>query len=308
MLAEADRIGPLSSLLVWHRGELAVERYYRGMRADEHVNLKSVSKTLLSPLIGIAIRDSLIEGVDVPLRDLLPELFARLDASDVDDSRKHQIRLEHLLDMSTGLETTSFGNYGAWASSPNWGWDQLRRPMECDPGTCYQYSTGVTHLLGLALARAAGTDLRTYARQVLYDPMDIELPPWDRDPQGNFLGGNNMSLTPGDLLSIGILYLDDGWYDGRQIVPAEWIEASWQPRFRSPWNGQGYGHLWWTADWGDETVHSAWGYGGQFLVVVPRLDLAIVATSSLDRAENGHTRRMRRFFDRFVVPAFRPEG
>lgn len=306
MLAEAERIHPLSSLLVWHRGELVVERYYRGMRADRVVNLKSVSKTLLSPLVGIALRDSLIPSVDMPLRELLPELYTRLDASPADDPRKDEIRLRHLLDMASGLETTSFHNYGEWAASRDWGWDQLRRPMECAPGSCYQYSTGVTHLLGIVLAEATGKSLRDYAREVLFEPLDAPLPTWDRSPRGYYLGGNNMALRPRDLLEVGVLYLNDGRHDGRQLVPADWIERSWRPRFRSPWNGMGYGHLWWASDWGGEEVFSAWGYGGQFLVVVPRLDLAVVATSSLARGERGHNRRMRRFFDRHVIPAFQP--
>lgn len=306
MLAEAERIHPLSSLLVWHRGELVVERYYRGMRADRVVNLKSVSKTLLSPLVGIALRDSLIPSVDVPLRELLPELYTRLDASPADDPRKDEIRLRHLLDMASGLETTSFHNYGEWAASRDWGWDQLRRPVECAPGRCYQYSTGVTHLLGIVLAEVTGKSLRDYAREVLFEPLDAPLPTWDRSPRGYYLGGNNMALRPRDLLEVGVLYLNDGRHEGRQLVPADWIERSWRPRFRSPWNGMGYGHLWWTSDWGGEEVFSAWGYGGQFLVVVPRLDLAVVATSSLARGERGHNRRMRRFFDRHVIPAFQP--
>lgn len=306
MLQAAERLRPLSSLLVWHRGELVAERYYGGMRADRTVNLKSVSKTLLNPLVGIAIRDSLIEGVDTPLRRLLPDLYARLDRSAADDPRKDDIRLRDLLDMGSGLETTSFGNYGAWVAASDWGWDQLRRPMECEPGACYQYSTGVTHLLGMAIAEAVGRDLRSYAQDVLFEPLDIPLPAWDRGPQGYYLGGNNMSMRPRDLLKIGVLFLDDGRYDGRQLVPEAWIEQSWRPVFRSPWNGMGYGHLWWASDWGGEVVHSAWGYGGQFLVVVPRLDLAVVATSSLARTERGHNRRMRRFFDRYVIPAFQP--
>ncbi len=306
MLAEAERIRPLSSLVVWHRGEMVVERYYGGMHADRTTNIKSASKTLLSPLVGIALRDSLIESVDVPLRQLVPDLYARLDASPNDDPRKDAIRVRDLMDMSSGLETTSFRNYGAWAASPDWGWDQLRRPMECEPGRCYQYSTGVTHLLGIALAEAADRDLRSWAREVLFQPLDIALPSWDRSPRGYYLGGNNMALRPRDLLKIGVLYLNDGVWDGRRLLPAGWVEASWQPRFRSPWNGMGYGGLWWASDWGGERVFSAWGYGGQFLVVVPRLELAAVATSSLDRGERGHNRRMRRFFDRRVIPAFQP--
>lgn len=304
MLAAAERLRPLSSLLVWHRGELVVERYYRGMSAGRTTNLKSASKTLLNPLVGIAIRDGLIEDVDVPLRRLLPDLYARLDASAADDPRKDEITVRDLLDMGSGLETTSFRNYGEWVASSNWGWDQLRRPMECRPGDCYQYSTGVTHLLGIALAEAADRDLRSYAQQVLFGPLDIPLPAWDRSPEGYYLGGNNMALRPRDLLKVGVLYLDDGRWEGEQIVPEAWIAESWRPVFRSPWNGMGYGHLWWASAWGGEEVHSAWGYGGQFLVVVPRLDLAIVATSSLARTERGHNRRMRRFFDRYAIPAF----
>lgn len=304
MLAVADRIEPLSSLIVWHRGDVVVERYYGGMRADRAVNVKSVSKTLLSPLVGIALRDSLFPDLDVRVRELLPDLYARLDGSAADDPRKDEIRLRDLLDMSTGLETTSFRNYGAWASSRDWGWDQLRRPMECAPGDCYQYSTGVSHLLGIALAEAAGRDLRSYASDVLFEPLDIALPGWDRSPRGYYLGGNNMSLRPRDLLKVGILYLQGGTWEGTALLPPEWIDRSLQPRFRSPWNGMGYGHLWWASDWGGEEVFSAWGYGGQFLVIVPRLDLAVVATSSLARSERGHNRRMRRFFDRYVIPAY----
>lgn len=308
MLAEAELIAPLSSLLAWHRGDLVVERYYGGMRADRTTNLKSASKTLLSPLVGIALRDSLIENIDVPLRQLLPDLYARLDGSAADDPRKDAIRLRDLLDMSSGLETTSFRNYGEWATSPDWGWDQLRRPMECDPGRCYQYSTGVTHLLGIVLADAAERDLRSWAHEVLFEPLDIVLPAWDRSPRGYYLGGNNMAMRPRDLLKIGILYLNDGTWEGRRLLPPGWVDASWKARFQSPWNGMGYGHLWWASDWGGEQAFSAWGYGGQFLVVVPRLDLAVVATSLLDRGERGHNRRMRRFFDRHVIPAFQPIG
>jgi CubicO group peptidase (beta-lactamase class C family) len=162
----------------------------------------------------------------------------------------------------------------------------------------------VTHLLGIALAEAADRDLRSYAQQVLFGPLEIPLPAWDRSPEGYYLGGNNMALRPRDLLKVGVLYLDDGRWEGEQLVPEAWIAESWRPVFRSPWNGMGYGHLWWASDWGGEEVHSAWGYGGQFLVVVPRLDLAIVATSSLGRTERGHNRRMRRFFDRYAIPAF----
>jgi len=107
------------------------------------------------------------------------------------------------------------------------------------------------------------------------------------------------------MLKFGQLYADGGRYEGRQLVPEEWIDASWKPTGSSPWNGHGYGYLWWMRRWGGERAYFAWGYGGQFIVVVPRLDLVIVATSSLRDRERGHTRRMWRFFDRYAVPAFK---
>jgi len=305
MLSEAERIPGLASLLVLRRDSLVVERYWRGMRADRPVNVKSVSKTLLSPMVGIALRDGLLPGLDAPLASLLPDYYERLRARDDWDPRKEDITLRDLLTMRTGLESTSFGNYGAWVSSADWAWDQLRRPLECDPGDCHAYSTGTTHLLSVILERASGKSLRRYMLDELFGPMGIPLGEWDRDPQGRYLGGNNMPLRPRDLLALGRLYANRGRWDGRPLVPSDWIEEAWTPRGRSPWNGQGFGYLWWTDEWGSERAFFAWGYGGQYLVVVPRLDLVFVATSSLDGRTRGNSRRLRRFFDAFLVPAFR---
>ena len=305
MLAEAERMVPLTSLLVARRDSLVVERYYRGQSPNRVVNVKSVSKTLMSPMVGIAIRDGLLDGEGQLIEDLLPDYFEALERRGTAEPRKNGLELWHLLTMRAGIETTSFRNYGGWVSSRDWAYDQLRRPMVCDPGECHEYSTGNTHLLSVILTRKSGRSLRRYMIDELFGPLGIGLGEWDRDPQGRYLGGNNISLRPRDMLKFGQLYADGGRYDGRQLVPQEWIEASWQSYGSSPWNGHGYGYLWWREVWGGEHAYFAWGYGGQFIVVVPRLDLVIVATSSLERRQRGHTRRMWRFFDRHVVPAFR---
>lgn len=305
LLAEAEGMDALTSLLISRRDSVLVERYYGGMRPDQTLNVKSVSKTLLSPLVGIAIRDGLIEGVDQPLFELLPDYYEALESRGSLDPRKEEIQVRHLLSMRTGIETASFGNYGAWVASSDWAYDQLRRPMMCDPGTCHIYSTGNTHLLSVILTRQSGRSLRQYMLEELFRPMGIPLGEWDRDPQGRYLGGNNVSLRPRDMLKFGQLYANGGRFEGRQLVPERWIEESWRPTGRSPWNGHGYGYLWWIRRWGGERAYFAWGYGGQFIVVVPRLDLVVVATSSLRNRERGHTRRMWRFFDRSVIPAFR---
>lgn len=302
-IARAEALTPVSSLLVMQGGELIVERYYRGMRAAMTTNMKSVSKTLLSPLVGIAIRDGLIEGPGQPLPELLPAYYERLETRGGLDPRKRELTLHHVLSMTTGIETTSFGNYGAWVSSPDWVWDQLRRPMECRPG-CFEYSTGNTHLLSAILTERSGQSLRSYARDKFFGPVGIPLAEWDRDPQGRYLGGNNMALRSRDLLRFGEVFLAGGRWEGRQLVPEEWIRDSWRSNARSPWNGHGYGYLWWVDRWGGETAYFAWGYGGQYLVIVPSLDLIAVVTSSLARTQGGHTRRLRDFFDEYLIPAF----
>lgn len=302
VVVHAAELDPLNSLLVFHRDSLVVESYFRGMRADRAVNVKSVSKTILSPLVGIAIRDSLLEGVDQPLHELLPEYFDG-DGSGV----KRRITLRHLMTMTAGLEGTSFENYGPWVTSSNWVRFALNQSALCAPGRCREYSTGNTHLLSVILSRQAGTDLVTWARDVLFDDLDVRLRPWDRDPQGYYLGGNNMRFTPRELVTFGRLFLDSGRAEGRQLVPWEWIERSWSIVTRSRWNGNGYGYLWWTRRINGETVRFGWGYGGQFVFVIPRLSLVVVVTSSLENRPRGvrHNPRVYDLLGCYVIPAFR---
>ena len=160
LLDKAEDLSPLNSLIIYHKGDVVAERYYRGMRADKAVNMKSVSKTLLSPLVGIAIRDNLLEGTDQRIADFLPEYF-----ENIEDAHRQQITLHDVLSMTTGLEGTSFGSYGAWVTSDDWVQFALDRDVVCDHGTCMTYSTGNTHLISVILSRASGKNLRSYARE-----------------------------------------------------------------------------------------------------------------------------------------------
>lgn len=299
VLARAESLSAITGLLIAQRDSPLVERYYRGMTPERAVNVKSISKTLLSPLVGIAIRDSLIDGVGQPVAEILPEHFRDLD------STRRRITVGHLLTMTSGLESTSFDNYGRWVTSRHWVRHILRRPMECEPGACWGYSTGNSHLISAILTRVSGKSTLAYARDALFRPLGIPLAPWDRDPQGVYLGGNNMRLRPRDLLKIGQLYLDEGRYEGRQLVPPAWILASWRSYAVSPWNDNDYGYLWWSRSMAGERVHFAWGYGGQFLFVVPGAELVVVVTSSLEGQELGflHTRGVHRLMESYVIPA-----
>lgn len=274
----AGEIGPLSSLLVSRAGERLGERYFHGATAARVVNVKSASKSVISALVGIAIDRGHIRDTEQPVAELLPRAFAGLE-----DPRKHRITVGQLLSMEAGLETTSFGSYGEWVESSDWVRWALERPMECSPGTCWEYSTGNTHLLSAILTEATGTDTRTFAARELLGPLGIPARPWDRGPRGYYLGGNNMGFRPVELLRIGETYLNDGRWRGRQVVPAEWIERSWTPRSTSSYNGNDYGYGWWGRRVAGHRVWYAWGYGGQYLFAVPDLELAVVATTNLSR-------------------------
>ena len=300
----AGELGPLTSLLVPRGGDLIGERYYRGLRRGQRVNVKSVSKIIISTLVGIAVARGDLRTVEQRLVEFFPERFARES-----DPRWYRITLGDLLSMRAGLESTSFGNYGPWVSSANWVDWALDQPFECMPGACWSYSTGNTHLFSAILTKATGKSTLAYAREVLFGPLGLRLAPWERDPQGIYLGGNNMMLSPRELLAFGNLYANGGRLGDRQILSEEWIRLSWRRLERSPWNGHWYGYGWWTRDLAGYAVHFGWGYGGQFVFVVPDLDIVVVATSSLrGRRGRGHNWAVLRLLRDYVIPAVEVGG
>ena len=269
-----DTLAQSRSLVVARHGVVQAEYYFNGRDGDDLANLKSVSKSILSALVGIALAEGQLEGVDQRIAPFFPD-----DLPPAPDPRLHEVTIGDLLSMRAGLAPTSFGSYGPWVSSPNWVRYALAQPFVDEPGGTMLYSTGNTHLLSALLTRATDTDTWSYARAKLGDPLGIDIPRWQRDPQGIYFGGNDMLMRPRDLLSIGELYRRGGEWEGRQLVPREWVTQSLVVRTRSPWNGNGYGYGWWSQRIGRHLAHFAWGYGGQYLFIVPDLDLTIVITS-----------------------------
>ena len=276
-VAAARDLPRLYSLVVSWRGALVVEHYQRGAAATRPANVKSVSKSVISALVGIAIDRGLLRSVHEPIAPYFPDLLPVAEAT------RRRITIEDLLTMRSGLETTSNRNYGAWVQSDNWVRHALLRPLLSPPGTHMDYSTGNTHLLSAILTRATGASTWRFAQDALAQPLKFSLPQWTRDPQGIYFGGNEMLLTPRQMLAFGELYLHRGAAEGRQIVPASWIDQSFVPRGRSERGDRDdreYGYGWWMRTLAGERTYYAWGYGGQFIFVVPSLDLVVVTTSS----------------------------
>jgi CubicO group peptidase (beta-lactamase class C family) len=142
------------------------------------------------------------------------------------------------------------------------------------------YNTGNAHLLSAILTKVTSSDTWSFAQKTLATPLGITIPKWPQDPQGIYFGGNDMLLTPRQMLKFGELYLHHGREAGRQIVPASWVEASFVPRTQSQRSGKLYGYGWWIAEMAGQQTAFAWGFGGQYIFVVPSLDAVVVTTAS----------------------------
>lgn len=296
---QAQRLPRLQSLLVSHRDELVFEEYYNGTDPTRPANMKSASKSVISALVGLAIQQGYIESVNVPIATFFPEYFAGID-----DDGKQRITVENLLTMQSGLETTSNRNYGRWVLSDDWIGFALNQPLVAQPGTQMLYSTGSTHLLSAILTRATGMDTKAFAQQSLTSPLGYSMSYWSQDPQGIYFGGNDMEMTPRQMLRFGQLYLNNGEYNGAQVLAPEWVEISHRAHARSP-RGQGrfYGYGWWLRDLAGMQVPVAWGYGGQLIFVVDELDLVVVATSDSDPGpeRRGHLRSLYDLVERHIL-------
>lgn len=265
----------LHSLLISHRGELVIEQYFAGRNASQPANLKSASKSVISALVGLAVQRGYIKDINQPIADFFPEY---IDTELEDTVRRITVR--NLLTMQSGLASTSGRNYGRWVASRNWVDAALKSPMLAEPGTDMIYSTGTTHVLSAIIARASGMDTKSFAQKYLADPMDFRLAYWSRDPQGIYFGGNDMEITPRQMLAIGEMYLNGGVHNGERILSEDWVRDSHQAHADSPrGEGRHYGYGWWLRDMADLQVPLAWGYGGQFIFVVKEFDLVIVITS-----------------------------
>ena len=294
IVEEMFRTGPIRSFMLQRDGELLIDAHRKGMRADRATNVKSVSKSIISLLVGIAIEQGHLRSVDQSIGEFFPDYFkARPDPD------KEAITIQDLLTMRAGLASTSRRNYGRWVLSDNWLEYALDRPLVEEPGGEMIYSTGSSHLLSVILTRATGMSTRAFAERYLFRPLGITVGGWDRDPQGYYLGGNNMALSPAALLRIGTLVVKRGVYQQKQVVPRAWIDESMRIYTRSHFNPYDYGYGWWQRELNGLSVQFAWGNGGQYILMIPALE-TVVAIASGGRETVAQSRESRRRFFEFV--------
>jgi CubicO group peptidase (beta-lactamase class C family) len=314
LLAQADRQlaadhPNIESLIVVRHGHIVHERYAGETGPDRLHNLKSATKSVLSLLIGIALQTGDLEALDDRLAYFFPEYFTSST-----DSGKREISLRHLLMLRSGLEWDEWGpNTIEMMRSDNWIRYVLERPLAHEPGTVFTYSTGDTQLLVGALQKASGLPALEFANLYLFQPLGITQYTWPTDPQGYNVGGADLSLSPRDMAKIGYLVLNQGQWDGQSLVRPAWIEDATRqhstvvPPDAGSYPPLYYGYLWWLRPQAGHASAIAVGLGGQFIYVVPALDLVVVMTGRLERIpqlfrNNGMIRDLNVLED-FIVPA-----
>ena len=293
---DGQRDGNVHGVLVARRGTLVFEHYRTG--ADERWarplgevafgpnvkhDMRSISKSVVSLLVGIAIDRKLIPGPDAPVFGFFPE-YAELRTAE-----KERILVRHLLSMSAGLawnETIPYTNPANSEVRMIFAADPYRfvleQPVAAAPGETFNYSGGATALLGRIVEKASGKPLEAFAREALFEPLGIGDLEWVTMPNGAPAAASGLRLRPRDLAKLGHLLLARGQWNGRQVVPAAWIEASTAAHIEAI-DFLFYGYQWWLGRSLIERREVAWvaglGLGGQRLFVVPALDLVVVITA-----------------------------
>jgi len=284
VLERAQALAPLETVVVAQGGRIIAERGYRGHKTTAPTSIMSASKSIVSALVGIAIDKGVLKGTDQPIAPLLAD---QLPANP--DPRLASVTIGNLLSMQAGLRSTSGPRYGSWISRGNWVKAALAQPFDDAPGGRMVYSTGSSHLLSAILTRQTGRSTLALARDWLGPLEGFSIASWQRDPQGIYVGGNLMAMSPRSLLAFGELYRRNGVTpDGKRLLSAAWIAESWKPRTASRWTGDDYGYGWFSRQIAGQEVRYGWGYGGQMLYVVPALELTVVMTSDAD-APSGRT-------------------
>jgi CubicO group peptidase (beta-lactamase class C family) len=283
-LVAARGVAGLRSLVVVRNAYLVAEYYAPPVTADSLNDVRSVTKSLMSMLVGIAIARGEIRGTDERLDRLIPAGVAPVTGAEVG------ITVDNLLTMTGGFEWNedNGGNdYNNWALAPDQITFLLDRPVVTAPGTVFDYNSAAVHLLSVGIAVASGQRTRDYAMAHLLTPLGVKSIAWETDDRGYNNGGAGLSLTARDAAKLGLLVLQNGRSAAQAIVPAAWLARALAVheaigvRYGTV-TGLNYGYLWWLPHVSGHPVWLAWGFRGQYIYIVPDQQLVIVATSALD--------------------------
>ncbi len=292
-----------TGVCVVRNGQLAFEYHQNGYDAETLVNIRSVTKSVTSTLVGIALERGDLEGIDLTVGDLVPD---RIPADA--DPAVADITMRSFLTMTSGLQWDTAGDWAMLLAAENWVENTLRQPVVAPQGEVFLYNTGGSHLIGVMLAAATGRPLEAYADELLFGPLGIRRGDWMRSPQGEVNGGSGLELLPSDTAKLGQLMLNEGEWAGTQVLPRDYAVAATTEQSDGEAVTGGnigvpYGFQWWiTGETGYEAFFGL-GYGGQYVYVVPALELVVVVAAGFEDGEQPILTSHRPIPERIVIPA-----
>ena len=287
----------IHSVIIVRHGSIVEETYFQPSGVYRAVQVHSITKSIVSALVGIAIEQGSIDNVNHKVLDYFPDLKLADN-----DARKQAITIEHLLTMSSGLEWSDDVNLGEISSSPDWVKYVLDRPMKAAPGEQFNYNTGAITILSAILNKTTGQSPLEFANAKLFGPLGISGVYWETTPTGLEQGGDGIQMVSRDLAKFGYLYLRNGVWNGKQIVPASWVKTSLEKHIDPHMQNEmraGYGYLWWVQTFG---ASAAQGYGGQYILLMPDKDLDVVFTSDLKPEDFNIPAGL---FENYILPAIK---
>lgn len=266
---------PINAEVIVRNGVIVDEYYKDGYNQNSIFTLQSTSKSVTSAIFGIAMEQGYIESVDTPISTYFPQILN--DGSEY----KSQITVRNLLTHTTGLDSSDTTNWNDWRVSSNWVDYVLNRPAVARPGTTFNYFTGNTHLLSAIIQQVTGKTTYEFGKENLFDKLDMDSVECSTDSQGISDGGNGFAMNIYDMAKLGELYLNNGIWEGEQIIPAQWVQESTTVQFDRQSGSADYGYQWWVRTFGNNNYHAyfAQGHYGQYIFVVPEIELVVVMTS-----------------------------
>jgi len=280
ILHKTEKMPYLKSLVIFKNGELVVEEYVNGGGPDQIHDIRSASKSILSAVLGITIKDGYIESIDQKVIDFFPEYNTKEL-----DPRVYDLRIRHLITMKSGFKIKETAKvYQQLYKSKDWIKHILHLPFRANPGKKFNYHSFNTHLLSATITKATDMSTLEYAKSVLFSPLGITKVKWEKDPNGYYIGGWGLHMNAKDMAKFGTLYLNNGLFKGTQVVPSEWIKLSTIERtgmigtYYSGWNrSYGYGYLWWVKRLDNKIdIPFAMGHGGQRIAIMPNVNAVMV--------------------------------
>ena len=281
----------INGIIIVRHGQIAYEQYFNNTQPTDTHHVASVTKSITSALIGIAIDQGYLEGVEQKVLDFFPEVTARPG-----DTHKRALTIRHLLTMTAPFAWKGYEPLDRLRRQQDWVGYIFKALSRNGRFGKFQYSTASTHLLSVILTRTTGMCAQLFANEHLFGPLGMhkipdhqmtsftleemfgkEITGWPKDPAGNTTGGWGLTLTPRDMARFGYLYLNGGRWDGQQIISKQWVEDS------TTIQAKDYGYLWWILKAKDIPTFAALGSGGNMICCVPEKNLLIAIASKITR-------------------------